>query len=143
MKRAILGLVVASLPAWAHVSGHGPLVEGKGPGGGALSAVISAKDAELGRDAKAIYYAETKLEAKRLEWKLLSAERKAFQAPKGVVTSAKLILFFEGDAKPAVIVAPLENGQVVYEVAEGKKLKGGEVIATLGDAKYVGDLALR
>ena len=44
--------------AFAHESGHGPAIPGKGAHGGKLSAVISAKEAELGARAKAVAVAE-------------------------------------------------------------------------------------
>lgn len=54
-------IALASVWAFAHDAGHGPLISGKGPSGGNLSAIIHAKDAEKGAKAAVQGIAEWKV----------------------------------------------------------------------------------
>jgi len=62
--------------ASAHEGGHGMALLGKGPNGGALAPVVSAKEAELGVNAKTLALAEWKREGTRLELHLLDLKKK-------------------------------------------------------------------
>lgn len=69
--------------AFAHDSGHGPKIEGKGPNGGALAAVVLAKDAELGEKAAVHAVAEYKrVSADEIEVHFFSKDhKKSFDLP--------------------------------------------------------------
>jgi hypothetical protein len=67
-------LLVGSFDSHAHSSGHGPEVSGLGPNGGKRTAIIRAKDSELGVRAPLQAIAEWKKTAEKVQITLWSAE---------------------------------------------------------------------
>ena len=96
MKNYLMGFLVICFTSmtFAHVKGHGPKVEGKGLLGGKLSAVVSAKEADLGVKAEHIYTAETLFVNDSASVYLFSKDRKELkQVPS---EKAKVIALSEG-----------------------------------------------
>lgn len=92
----------ASGSALGHEGGHGRPVPGQGPHGGALAAVVSAAEADLGDKAKTLALAEWKREGGRIVVYLLDTEKKALK--KELKGDVKWILLKSGGAKPEVLV---------------------------------------
>src|SRR5688500_6762460 len=109
MKRS-LGIFAAlwAMLSLAHEAGHGPELKGTGPLGGGLSSVISAQDAEKGRQAPQRFAAETLLEGKRLRVQILQDASTALS--RAADKEAKLILFFDKTEKPSVLGVKVEKG---------------------------------
>jgi hypothetical protein len=95
--------------AWAHEGGHGPLISGKGPGGGRLAAVVAASEAGLGENAKPLALVEWKREGKRVEVAFLDLSRKAL--PTKAAGDLKWILLGPPGSKAEVVVTALTLSQ--------------------------------
>ncbi len=112
--------------AGAHEAGHGKAVEGMGPYGGTLAAVISAKDAELGPKAKTIALAEWKRKGNSLELTLLDLKKR----PRAIKLTGQIkwILLKAGDAKPEVLL----SRDLHHEFTSLEGVKAVEVILPAG-----------
>jgi hypothetical protein len=110
-----------------HEGGHGAPIEGLGPNGGILSAVIAAKNASLGDQAPRVAIAEWKLQGNSLELRLLT-EKKSL-SPLSKSGEVKWILLRTGQ-KPEVIVRPTQAEQAKFsiELKDAKLLNAVEVI---------------
>ncbi len=116
----------AANAASAHDSGHGKMVTGLGPHGGALAAVVSAKDADLGEKATTIALAEWKRDGLRLEVHLLDLKKKVHGAK--LVGDVKWILLKGEGVKPEVLV----SSGLSHEFASLDGVKSVEVILPAG-----------
>jgi hypothetical protein len=120
----LLGLTFTSV-AFGHASGHGPEINGKGPNGGALTAVIAAKDADLGAKAAPVAIAEWVKSGETIELQFLTAEgRKPMPVPAATV---KWIVL--GAEKPVVISTEIkaEQPKLAYTFAADVLAKGNAV----------------
>jgi len=114
---------------FAHEAGHGPVVEGKGPGGGKLAAVIAASEAEKGADASLKAVAEWKLAGGKLEVKLWDNARKQALPASGDV---KWILLGKKLAKPVVFTEKgLESENAALKNADSVEL----ILPALGSSR--------
>src|SRR5688572_8836355 len=100
MKALLLTCLLLSPFLFAHEGGHGPIIGARGPGGGKLSAVIRAAQAERGRKAEGVMLAETRTRGRDVSVSLLTNEKKRETGVND--PAAKLILVFAGDSKPSV-----------------------------------------
>jgi hypothetical protein len=134
-----------TLLAWsasAHTSGHGPLVKGAGPRKGGLSAVVRAADAEKGREAAATeLLVETTVSREHLLVVTVLKDRKT-PAKEVADPEAKLILFFDGAAKPEVVTKELKGGRAELGLTGKPRLVSGEFIFSWQGEKRVADLTL-
>ena len=121
-----LAAVFFSFTASAHDGGHGKMVAGLGPHGGALAAVVSAKDADLGEKAKAIALAEWKRDGLKLEVHLLDLQKKVHGAK--LVGDVKWILLKGEGVKPEVLV----SSGLSHEFVSLDGVKSVEVILPAG-----------
>jgi|GEM_PF-5762231 len=115
------------------------MITGLGPRGGSLSAVISAKDADLGAKAKAIALAEWKRDGKKLEVHLLDLKKKPHTAE--LAGEVKWILLKGEGVKPEIFVTK----ELRHEFASLDGVKSVEVILPAGllvDEKSVAAFSL-
>lgn len=112
--------------ASAHDSGHGAAIAGKGPHGGSLTAVIAAKDADLGAKAAAIALAEWKRSGGKLELHLLDLKKKPSKA--ALSGEVKWILLKGEGVKPEILVTK----ELTHDFASLDGVKSVEVILPAG-----------
>lgn len=93
MKRALVILAALSLSEalWAHVSGHGPRITERGPGGGRLSAVVPATEIDRGEKATVTGVGELLDDKGQLSVRLLSANGRPLADKEGA-RDVKLIV---------------------------------------------------
>ncbi len=136
--KIILGFALIALTSltWAHSSGHGPDVKGTGPNGGKLTSVVSAKEADKGKDAKQIYLAEVKADLET------EAIVRILNTNKIVITEAlspKAKVIALGDsAAPEIFEVDLKDG--AYNVKFPKpssSYTGVEIIFNVGKERVV------
>lgn len=119
--------LLLAIAALAHQGGHGPAIHGTGPSGGRLAAVISAKDAELGQQAKAQAVAEWTREGRELVVRLWNMDRSKPLAASGDLTW----ILFPKEGKPQVIRRTLKNGRSRMQLSEGvEQHRGAELVIT-------------
>ena len=92
--------------ARAHTGGHGAVIEGLGPGGGRLAAVVLAADAEAGAAAAARGVAEWFLRGSEIEIRFWDVSRRASVSVPGP-SELKWILLGGSLAKPSVVRSDL------------------------------------
>jgi len=137
-NRILFGFILTSSVslAWAHSSGHGPDVKEAGPNGGKLTSVVSAKEADKGKEAKQIYLAEVKSNLET-ETTVSILGKNKIQISEGLSPKAKVIAL-NGEAKPDIFEADLTEG--VYKLKFTKPSRsytGAEVIFNVGKEKVV------
>lgn len=112
--------------ASGHDAGHGKPVPGFGPHGGALAAVVSAKEAELGEKARTLALAEWKRMGSRIEVYLLDTEKKMLG--KKLSGEVKWILLKGEGEKPEVLVTQ----ELRKDFASLDRVRSVEVILPAG-----------
>lgn len=138
-NRILFGLVLTSSlsVAWAHSSGHGPDVKEAGPNGGKLSSVVSAKEADKGKEAKQMYLAEVQ-SVLEMETTVRVLSKNKIQISEGLSPKAKVIAL-NGEAKPDIFEADLKDSSA-YRVKFPKPSKsytGVEIIFNVGKERVV------
>ncbi|MBL7714649.1 MAG: hypothetical protein JNL01_04220 [Bdellovibrionales bacterium] len=142
----LFGLLLFSL-AFGHDAGHGPTIEGLGPKGGKLVAIIHAKDAEKGQDAEIQGVAEWSIrktpEGREVSIQLYAKDRKT------AITSPKQLKWIQlGKSLPKPLVTSVNEAKSVMKTfpeADFLKTQKLEVILVgFGDSadKHVVSISL-
>jgi hypothetical protein len=135
------GLMVATLSwglsfgaALAHSDGHGPSLDGTGPSGGRLAAVVSAEDADKKKDAQVRFHAELTSVQGRLRVGLLDKVTRA--ALSITPQTGKVIVL--SSAKPRVLIAePTFGGLLLPPELKREQGNNLEIIFFLPEGKFV------
>jgi hypothetical protein len=128
VRTSSLALLLLSSLAFAHGEGHGAKVEGTGPRGGKLSAVVLAQEAELGDRAVTRALAEWKIERGAIEVSLWGVDRKrAIAIPEGA--PLKWIVVGKRLAKPIVLQAAAPAaGQPLRQTVDAAELAKADLL---------------
>lgn len=136
--RVLFGFVLMNSISliWAHSSGHGPNVKGTGPNGGKLSSVVSAKEADKGKEAKQIYLAEVK-SSLGTEATVSILDTNRTNITYDLSPKAKVIALNGKDA-PEIFEADLKEGAYNVKFPKpSKSYSGVELIFNVGKERVV------
>jgi hypothetical protein len=142
IKILVSSVFLFCLTSSAHQAGHGPLINKRGPHGGAVTAVVEAREADRGREAKTVYLLEHVTD--KGDYRVFLLDLSGKQLAKGI-ESAKFILVSRKNDKDEIHKVEQKSESLAFiRVPESLRglsdLKTAEIILMKENVKYVADL---